>query len=346
MSWTAEPPDVVHCHNLHGNYFDLGALAELSRSLPVVLTLHDCWLMSGHCAHSFDCERWKAGCGDCPDLSIYPAVRRDETARNWHRKRSIYAHSRLHVATPSEWLMERVQQSILTEGTIETRVIHNSIDDAFFAPGDPLEARRNLGLDADSVVLLFVANTIRGNQWKDFATLGESAAGIAARLPERSVSLIALGERDGGESLGNGSVRFVPFVDSPTAVAAYYRAADIYLHAARVETFSLTIAEAMACGTPVVAADTGAVRERIVGLDHPAGREARFGPDAATGILVPAGDAEAMADAAVTLIGDADLRRKLGANGRREALGNYRAAKQAEAYLTWFRDILNERGAP
>ena len=345
MSWTTEPPDVVHCHNLHGNYFDLGALAELSRARPVILTLHDCWLMSGHCAHSFDCERWKTGCGNCPDLSIYPAQRRDATARNWQRKRSIYGHSRLYVATPSEWLMERVKQSILMEGTVETRVIHNSIDDAFFATGDPLDARRNLGLDADAVVLLFVANSIQGNDWKDFATLYESAVRIAARLPERSVSLIALGERGGEESLGNGLVRFVPFVDSPPAVAAYYRAADIYLHAARVETFSLTIAEAMACGTPVVAADTGAVRERIIGLDHPAAREAGASHDAATGILVPADNAEAMAEAALTLVNDSDLRRRLGANGRRKALGEYRAAEQTEAYLNWFGDILNERGA-
>ena len=33
----------------------------LSRQLPLVVTLHDAWLLSGHCAHSFDCERWKDG---------------------------------------------------------------------------------------------------------------------------------------------------------------------------------------------------------------------------------------------------------------------------------------------
>ena len=241
--------------------------------------------------------------------------------------------------------MERLKQSILMEGTVETRVIHNSIDDAFFATGDPLDDRRNLGLDAEEIVLLFVANTVQGNEWKDFATLRESAQRIAARLPERSVTLIALGERGDDESLGNGLIRFVPFVDSPSAVAAYYRAADIYLHATRVETFSLTIAEAMASGTPVVAADTGAVRERVIGLDHPASRAAESTHDAATGILVPAGDAEAMAEAALTLVNDPDLRRRLGANGRRKALGEYRAAEQAEAYLNWFGDILNERGA-
>jgi glycosyltransferase involved in cell wall biosynthesis len=43
-------PDVIHCHNLHTGYFDLRALCDLSHQLPVVLTLHDEWLLSGHCA--------------------------------------------------------------------------------------------------------------------------------------------------------------------------------------------------------------------------------------------------------------------------------------------------------
>ena len=58
-------PDIVHCHNLHGGwlkdggYFDLTALPVMSHMFPVVVTLHDAWLLSGHCAHSFECERWK-----------------------------------------------------------------------------------------------------------------------------------------------------------------------------------------------------------------------------------------------------------------------------------------------
>src|SRR5262249_33071397 len=102
-------PDIIHCHNLHGSYFDLQLLPPLSQAFPVVLTLHDAWLLSGHCALSFDCNRWQTGCGECPDLSIYPAIKRDSTAYNWRRKRDILARSRLYVATPSRWLMDRVK---------------------------------------------------------------------------------------------------------------------------------------------------------------------------------------------------------------------------------------------
>src|SRR5215510_6516066 len=113
LQMTPRMPDIVHLHNLHGGYFDLRVLPWLSRQLPVVVTLHDAWLLTGHCAHSFDCERWKSGCGQCPDLDIYPAIARDGTAHNWRRKREIYRNSRLYVGTPSRWLMQRVEQSIM-----------------------------------------------------------------------------------------------------------------------------------------------------------------------------------------------------------------------------------------
>ena len=32
--------------------------------------MHDAWLVSGHCAHSLDCDRWRTGCGRCPDLTL------------------------------------------------------------------------------------------------------------------------------------------------------------------------------------------------------------------------------------------------------------------------------------
>lgn len=83
-------PNIVHCHNLHGGYFDLRVLPNLCKEVPIIITLHDAWLLSGYCHHSLGCERWKTGCGKCPIIREYPEIHCDATAYNWQRKRRIF----------------------------------------------------------------------------------------------------------------------------------------------------------------------------------------------------------------------------------------------------------------
>jgi len=232
-------PNIVHCHNLHGSYFDLRVLPWLSQQVPTILTLHDAWLLSGHCAHSFDCERWKIGCGQCLDLTIYPAVKRDATAFNWQRKQDIYAKSRLYIAMPSQWLMDKVQQSMLMAGAVECRVIPNGVDLSVFHPADKQAVRATLGMPQDAKVLLFAAKGIRRKIWKDYQTMRAAAALVAEPLQEQKVLFIALGEDAPAERIGQAEVRFVPYQKDPEAVARYYQAADVYIHAARAETWVL-----------------------------------------------------------------------------------------------------------
>ncbi len=62
------------------------------------------WLLTGHCAHPFDCERWRTGCGECPYLDTYVAIRADRSAENARIKREALRGGRLRLATPSRWL--------------------------------------------------------------------------------------------------------------------------------------------------------------------------------------------------------------------------------------------------
>ena len=87
-------PPIINCHILHGfwlpdhGYFDLRILPELTKKAPVILTLHDIWLMTGHCSHSLGCEKWKSGCVRCPDITLPPAIRHDLSFLNWLRKKN------------------------------------------------------------------------------------------------------------------------------------------------------------------------------------------------------------------------------------------------------------------
>ena len=339
-------PGIVHCHNLHGGYFDLRALPWLSHQVPVVLTLHDAWLLSGHCSHSFDCERWTIGCGQCPDLTIYPAIHRDATAFNWQRKREIYARSRLYVATPSRWLMGRVEQSMIAPAIAHARIIPNGIDLSIFRPADKRVVRAAMGIPQDVSLLLFVTSSIPRDAYKDYRTMQVAVAHVGERLRSKDVLLVVLGEHGPAERVGQVEVQFVPYQRDPQAVARYYQAADLYMHPARTDNFPSTVLEALACGTPVVATAVGGIPEQVkplqVGTSNCSNVSSFPRLEETTGVLVPPGDAEAMAEAVFTLLKNDVLRSCLGNNAARDARERFDLEAQVEAYLEWYQNILKD----
>lgn len=337
-----EFPDIVHCHNLHGEYFDLRVLPWLSQQVPVLLTLHDAWLLSGHCAYSFECERWQIGCGSCPDLTIPPAVARDATAYNWQHKRDIFAQGRFYISTPSHWLMQKVQHSILAPSVQQAQVIPNGVDLTIFHPADQQQARKKLGIAPEVKMLLFAANGIRRTIWKDFQTMRAAVTRVAELLSDQCLLFVALGEDAPPEQMGQAKVQFVPFQKDPNVMACYYQAADIYLHAARAEVWGLTITEALACGIPVVATAVGGIPEQIKSL-LPVNNLKSYPSSEATGILVPPGGALEMARAIEQLLNDEPLCRQLGTNATEDAHSRFGLDRQVDAYLNWYDEIVGNQ---
>lgn len=335
-------PDILHLHNLHGGYFDLRQLPNFTHKLPVVLTLHDAWLLGGHCVHSFECERWMTGCGDCPYLDVAYPLSRDATAVNWKRRQWIYSKCRLNVATPSQWLMDKVLRSMMMPGIVDHRVIPNGIDHSIFMPGYKLAIRAALGIPIECRVLMFAANALQCNQWKDYRMLEAVIQSVAEQLGG-SIVFLGLGGGERSEVRGNAELRFVSFQKDPYVIAKYYQAADLYVHAAKVDTFPNTVIEALACGTPVVATAVGGIPEQIKSLL--AGRESMrvFPADEATGVLTPSGDVEAMAEAIVLLLKDDGLRQQMGLNAQRDAAARFSLDRQVKAYLEWYQEILERR---
>jgi glycosyltransferase involved in cell wall biosynthesis len=329
LTLTSQPPQILHCHNLHASYFDLRMLPHFSQQIPAILTLHDAWLLAGHCSHSFACERWKTGCGDCPDLTIPPSIRRDATAYNWRRKREIFARSRLYVATPSHWLMKKVEESILAAGIADARVVPNGVDLRIFHPTDMQTARAVLGISREDKVLLTTGVLMHKNRWKDYPTLRHAAILAAKQMPEQDLLLIILGEDAPSEHIDRLVIRYIPYQNDPRTVANYYQAADIYVHVARADTFPISILEAMACATPVVATAVGGIPEQV--------------QDTHTGFLVQMGDAQELAIRITQLLSNESMKRDMGLRAMEKAQRHYNFEAQVDAYLSWYEELLNER---
>lgn len=339
-------PDILHCHNLHGNYFDLRVLPELSRQIPTVITLHDEWLFTGHCAYTMNCERWRTGCGRCPDLDISPSINRDATAYNWKRKRKIYEQSALYIIAPSQWLFEKVQRSILGRLARGIQLIPNGIDLSIFKSYDRKQARLELGLPLSAKILLFAANHARTNPYKDFSTIYLAFKKLVAQMSGTRFILMILGERAPLEKVQNSEIRYYGYIHDAEKVARFFQAADLYLHAAHGENASLAIMEALACGIPVIATAVGGIPGQIKSLEEVTSADKvlrAYGPEEATGIILSPRDPDAMTQAVKFLLQNNTLAKKLSENALQKARARFDLNEQVSAHLDWYRKIIFEK---
>jgi glycosyltransferase involved in cell wall biosynthesis len=154
----------------------------------------------------------------------------------------------------------------------------------------------------------------------------------AGRLSEEKGVLELVAAADGMTLVvaGDGPLRSrVPgargFVPHGELQGLYARAAVVACPSRR-EGFGVACLEAMAHGRPVVAGDVGGLRDLVV--------------DGETGYLVPPRDVAALREALQRLLGDRELRRRLGAAGRERAREHFSWERATEATLAAYEDAL------
>jgi glycosyltransferase involved in cell wall biosynthesis/predicted SAM-dependent methyltransferase len=284
--------DVFHFHNLHGGYFNPFALAGLSRLKPSVWTLHDMQAITGHCAHSFDCNKWQTGCGNCPNLKIYPAITIDQTARMLEDKRRIYAESNVEIIVPSQWLKDIVAKSILKDKKVH--LIYNGIDERIYRPYDKSAVRRQLKLPEDAIIIGFASPRGLVEQFKGGDYILGAYNYFVSKYPNLYFMCV------GGKAENVPTERFIqiPFVTDETVLAQIYCAADLFMYPSVADNCPLIVLELMGCGVPIVSFEVGGVPELI--------------ENGKTGLLAPYRDTKAIVQMVEQMILDEAGRRRFG----------------------------------
>jgi glycosyltransferase involved in cell wall biosynthesis len=317
--------DLLNLHIIHSGYFNYLALPRLTRDKPAVFTLHDMWAFTGHCAYSFGCDRWRQGCGRCPDLKTSPSVRRDATAWEWRLKKWVYQQSNLAIVAPSQWLVDLARQSVL--GHLPIHHIPYGLNTNLYRPLDRHICRQGLNLPLNKHILFYSAAN-PADPRKGMDLLWAALRQIPSSL-RRNLTVVVMGNRQVAQAkdLADLEIINLGYVDYEPFKVMAYCAADLFVFPTRADNLPLVVQESLACGTPVVTFKVGGLTDMV-----------RPGK---TGYLAEPENAGDLKQGIITLLEDESLRQSIAGECRRVAETEYSLDLQAQRYVDVYTKLLN-----
>lgn len=243
--------DVINLHWVNNGMVALRRLPAVTK--PLVWTLRDMWPFTGGCHYAMGCRRYVDGCGACPQLGSGSANDLSALAARWKRR---LLPERTVVVGISRWIGECARASSAL-GHLDVRVIPNSIDTSLFHRVDKAEARSRLGLPADARIVLS-GSLDPANFYKGYDLWQPMANELA-----RDGIMITLFGRHQPQRDDPPHLHTFGLIRDDARLRDIYAAADAFVLPSREEAFGKTAAEALACGTPVVAFDATGPRDIV-----------------------------------------------------------------------------------
>ncbi|KEF35395.1 glycosyl transferase family 1 [Deinococcus sp. RL] len=220
-----------------------------------------------------------------------------------------------HVTAVSQFLADQTREVFGIEREIE--VIHNFVDAGrFVRVTDP--ALRARFAHPEEALMVHISNFRPVKRVEDVVQV---FARVASEIPARLLMVGDGPERPRAFELAGqlGVIGRTHFLGSFPDVEGVLGISDLFLLPSSNESFGLAALEAMSCEVPVVAARAGGVPEVV--------------EDGVTGFLAPVGDVDAMADAALRILRDPLLYRRLGQAARQAALTRFHPQRIVPQYL-------------
>ena len=253
-------PDIIHIHNIHGYFLNYKILFEYlsTADIPVVWTVHDCWLYTGHCNHyaRVGCNKWMTQCEKCPQLSSFPAsMLVDSSSRNFNDKRRLFTSvDDMTIVTVSDWMREEMRRSFLKD--CQFKVVHNGVDlNVFNVGADSSEVRERYGLGDKHLILGVTSIWCREKGWDDFMEL--------ATMINEDEAIVLVGVTQEQMRKLPHNVTGIPRTENVAQLAALYSAATALVNPTWQDNYPTVNLESIACGTPVITYRTGGSVESV-----------------------------------------------------------------------------------
>lgn len=314
--------DILHSHWINGGFLSLNDLDSLLKlNKPVVWTLHDMWPFTGGCHYPGSSEKFTSECGNCHFLK-HPAPN-DISHSGWLKKRKIYSNNKkITFIACSNWMREMAQKSSLLEGN-EVITIPNPIDINVFSKQDKLASRKKWNVPVNSNVILFGSANINHNR-KGIKYLIEALHKLKQTETIEDISVVVFGKSKGFDF---NQIPFpvinLPVIHSEPDIAEVYSLADVFVLPSLEDNLPNMVMEALSCSTPVVAFNTGGVKDMV---DHNE-----------NGYLAEYMSADDLAKGILTVLNNNG---RLAQNARKKVLENFSFSVIAEKHIQLYQRLL------
>lgn len=312
-------PDVIHIHNIHGYFLNYKILFEYlaQKNIPVVWTVHDCWLYTGHCYHyaGIGCRKWMTQCEHCPQTRAFPAsLLLDRSRQNYVDKKKAFSSLQdLIIVTVSEWMKGEMSHSFLKD--CRYQVIHNGIDlDVFDVQSDDKAVREKYNLGNKKIILGLASIWCREKGWDDFVEM-------SGMLDEDEV-IVMVGVSEEQQKMLPENIVAIRRTENVRQLAELYSAATAFVNPTWQDNYPTVNLEAIACGTPVVTYRTGGSVEAVT---------------EETGFVVEQGDIKGLLEAVRRIAERGKV--QYTAKCRAHALANFRKEERYADYLKLYESI-------
>jgi len=243
--------DIVHIHWINKGFVNVKDLTKFKK--PIVWTTHDIWIATGGCHLSFDCDKFKIGCGNC--FYLKNLNENDLSSKLYKTKLRIVEKLNVSFVSPSNWMLTNLKSSLITQNSNLIN-IPNGINVNIFH-------KQFIERENDVFNVGFVSANLSDSN-KAMYRLIEALNLIHKSNKKININLVLIGKYKSENPIGClFPITKIDFVSSQEEMSKMYNQIDLLSVTSTLETFPTTIIEAGCCGVPSIAFNVGGISDII-----------------------------------------------------------------------------------
>ncbi len=316
--------DIIELHWVCGNFLSMSGIKKiLQLKKPVIIICHDNWFFTGGCHVRLGCEKHKTHCATCPQLTS--KKEKDCSYRLFEQKKKVLKEGDITVVSPSRWMDQNVASSSVLKNKPHY-VIPNALNTELFTSQNKFEIRKEYGIKENDIVLTYGAVNATKVPYKGYVQLLSALELFKKQYnDDKHIVILVFGsKKEEVQTNSEFEIRYLGYLEEKEMVKLY-SCTDVYIVPSLEDSFNYTVAESLACETPVVSFATGGIVDIIDHKENGYLAEYNNPTDLANGI---------------TWILENNKDNCLGKAGRTKVVNNYSEEVVAKQFLKLYESIM------